>query len=101
MQGVRTGLNDGLSGVEGVNQLADSVADRVREVREDLYGPDGIQFFADALGIPRETWINYEQGVPIPTGVILKLIHLTGASHYWLTTGQGTKYPGRGSGIRR
>jgi hypothetical protein len=40
--------------------------------------------------------MNYEHGAPIPDGVILKLIHLTGASYSWLTTGKGPKYPRRG-----
>jgi hypothetical protein len=87
-----TGVGD-----ERLNQLEDGLADRVREVREDLYGPFGSHFLADALGIPRETWINYENGLTIPAGVILRLTHLSGASHSWLITGEGTKYPERGS----
>ena len=76
-------------------QQAD-LAIRVREVREDLYGEHGAQFLADALGLPVQTWINYEQGVMIPAETILKLIDVTGVSPHWLLTGQGPKYPARG-----
>jgi hypothetical protein len=72
------------------------LAQRVREVREDLYGEHGAQFLADALELPVRTWINYEQGVTIPAEIILKLIHATGVSPRWLLTGQGPKYPARG-----
>jgi hypothetical protein len=76
-------------------QQAD-LAIRVREVREDLYGEHGAQFLADALGLPVQTWINYEQGVMIPAEFILRLIDATGVSPHWLLTGQGLKYPARG-----
>lgn len=69
-----------------------NLADRIREVREDLYGEYGAQFFADALGLPLRTWANYEQGVIIPAVVILKLIDMAGVSPQWLLTGQGPKY---------
>jgi Bacteriophage CI repressor helix-turn-helix domain len=76
-------------------QQAD-LAQRVREVREDLYGEHGTQFLADALGLPLRTWVNYERGVTIPAEIILKLIVATGVSPQWLLTGQGPKYPARG-----
>jgi hypothetical protein len=66
--------------------------ERVRQVREDLDGPNGAQFLADALGIPLKTWLNYERGVTIPAVVILELIEATGASPHWLLTGQGEKW---------
>jgi hypothetical protein len=76
------------------------LAQRVREVREDLYGEYGAQFLADALGLPLGTWANYEHGVIIPAEVILKLIDLTGVNPSWLLTGQEPKYLGRGSADR-
>jgi hypothetical protein len=91
--GLRIGLNDDRIGDDGVNQLKDGRAERVREVREDLYGAHGSHLLADALGIPRETWIDYENGLAIPSFVILRLIHLSGVSGRWLITGRGTKYP--------
>jgi hypothetical protein len=81
-------------------QLRSGLARRVREVREDLDGPHGAQFLADALGLPLETWTNYERGVTIPAEVILRLIDDTGAAPRWLLTGEGSKYPGQDSPIR-
>lgn len=71
------------------------LARRIREVREDLYGPHGAQFLADALGLPLETWANHERGVTIPAEVILRLIDATGVSPRWLLTGEEPKYPRR------
>ena len=56
-------------------------ANRLCEVREDLYGEHGGQFLADALGIPLRTWLNYESGVVMPAQVVLQLIVLSGADH--------------------
>jgi transcriptional regulator with XRE-family HTH domain len=78
-----------------VKQRQADLADRVREVREDLYGRHGAQFMADALGLPLGTWANYERGVTIPAVVILKLIDETGVSPSWLLSGQGPRYSHR------
>jgi hypothetical protein len=86
---------DRADGRAGVEQRQADLADRVREVREDLYGRSGAQFMADALGLPLGTWANYERGVTIPAVVILKLIDATGVSPSWLLNGQGPKYHGR------
>jgi transcriptional regulator with XRE-family HTH domain len=86
--------SDGRANVK--TQHAD-LAQRAREVREDLYGEDGAQSLADALGLPLRTWSNYERGVTIPAIIILKLIDATGVSPRWLRTGQGPKYLGRAS----
>jgi hypothetical protein len=82
-------------GSDGVKQRQAGLAQRVREVRDDLYGPYGAQFLADDLGLPLETWANYERGVTIPAEVILMLIHATGVCPHWLLTGRGPKYPAR------
>ena len=68
------------------------LAQRVREVREDMYGEYGAQFLADALDLPLRTWANYERGVVIPAVVILKLIDVTRVNPCWLLTGRGAKY---------
>ena len=68
------------------------LAQRVREVREDMYGEYGAQFLADALDLPLRTWANYERGVVIPAVVILKLIEVTRVNPCWLLTGRGPKY---------
>ena len=42
------------------NRHRAGLAQRLREIREDLYGEYGSQFLADALEIPLQTWLNYE-----------------------------------------
>lgn len=66
-------------------------ARRLRELREDLYGEDGGQLLADALGIPLRTWLNYESGVVMPAQVALQLLVLTDVDPHWLLTGQGDR----------
>jgi hypothetical protein len=72
-----------------------ALARRVREIRQDLYGEAGGPALAGALGLPAETWANYEGGVIIPAWVILGLIELTGADPHWLLTGRGGRYTTR------
>jgi hypothetical protein len=69
---------------------------RVRNVREHLYGDDAATLAA-ALGLPTETWLNYERGVTMPAVVLLKLIELTGAAPRWLLTGEGACQAGEGT----
>ena len=55
------------------------LADRLREIREDLYGEYGGQCLADALKIPLQTWLGYESGVVVPVKIVLQLM-VMGAS---------------------
>jgi hypothetical protein len=68
------------------------LAERVREIREDMYGRQGVQLLADALEIPPQTWLNYEAGVIMPADVVLKLIVTMRINPNWLLTGQGEMY---------
>ncbi len=69
-----------------------ALAERVREVREELYGNHGGPMLAEALRLPFRTWANYEMGCTIPAQVILSFIELTGADPHWLLHGEGEKY---------
>jgi transcriptional regulator with XRE-family HTH domain len=73
------------------------LAARVRVVRIDSAGdgPEGVARLAESLGLPRQTWANFEAGVTIPALVILRLICLTGVSPRWLLTGRGEAYAGK------
>ena len=73
-------------------QVHKKLADRLREIREDLYGEHGAQFMADALAITVETWLNYEAGVVLPAHVALELVVAAGVNPRWLLTGRGEKY---------
>ena len=67
------------------------IAERVREIREELYGESGIEVVAQDLSVPPETWLNYERGVIMPANVVLAFLDLTGADPHWLLTGEGER----------
>jgi hypothetical protein len=71
------------------------LGNRLREIREELYGEDGVPNLAKKVEVPSRTWSNYETGVTIPGIVLLRFIELTGASSHWLLTGQGPRLAGR------
>ena len=72
------------------------LAERVREIRLELFGEDGGPLLARALHLPYRTWMNYETGVTIPAPVILGFIEFVTASPRWLLTGEGDRYLERG-----
>jgi hypothetical protein len=74
------------------NATHEDLAARLREIREDLYGEHGAQFLADDLGVPLQTWMNFESGVIIPAKIVLKLIVATNVNPGWLLSGKGEKY---------
>ena len=67
----------------------DAFAARVREVRAEFFGDNGIDALATAVGVPANTWRNYERGVTMPAYVLLEFLALTGANPNWLLTGEG------------
>jgi len=69
------------------------LARRVRQVRLDLFGDDCGRL-ADHLGLPLQTWLNYEGGVIMPATVLLEFIEVTRTSPRWLLTGEGHVYGG-------
>jgi hypothetical protein len=74
---------------------------RLRMIREELYGADGIADLAAALGIAIQSWRNYEEiGELAPAQTLLHFIELTGVDPLWLLSGQGDRFrlgysPGR------
>jgi hypothetical protein len=72
------------------------LAQRVGEIRHELYGEHGGPLLAEALRLPYRAWMNYEAGVTIPAVVILRFLAISGASPLWLLRGEGEKYSGRG-----
>ena len=51
-----------------------SIARRVREIRQDLYGESGIETLAEALNVPTATWLNYEWGLTMPADIMLEFL---------------------------
>jgi hypothetical protein len=76
----------------GSRSATSELAGRIKEVRGDRYGPDGVPILAEALKLPAQTWSNYEMGVVVPSLVILKFIDVTGANPLWLLRGQGDRF---------
>jgi hypothetical protein len=72
--------------------LKEVLAQRVRQVREELFGQHGGPLLAEAMQIPFRVWSSYEIGTTIPAEVILKFIEVTSAHPHWLLTGEGPRY---------
>ncbi len=68
------------------------VAERLRDLRSELYGDRGGPELARGLGLPVRTWYNYEGGVTVPAEVILRLIEITQVEATWLLHGLGPKF---------
>ena len=79
------------------------LADRVRQLRADLFGERGGPELARRIGLPIRTWYNYESGVTIPAEVVLRVIELTSVEPMWLLHGEGPKFrppsPARPEGV--
>ena len=69
-----------------------AIASRLREVRDDLYGANGVDSIAKALNVPVATWLNYESGVTMPGELLLTFLVLVGVDPNWLLTGEGERF---------
>jgi Peptidase S24-like len=69
-----------------------ALAERLAQLRCELYGDRGGPEMARRLAIPVRTWYNYEGGVTVPAEVILKIIELTSVEAVWLLNGEGPKF---------
>ena len=69
-----------------------AVAARLAELRSQHFGDEGTAAIAKELGIPAQTWRNYEHGVAAPAEVILKVLVLFAIEPQWLLTGEGIKF---------
>ncbi len=68
------------------------VAERLRDLRTELYGERGGPELARRLGLPVRTWYNYEAGVTVPAEVVLRVIELTSVEATWLLHGTGAQF---------
>ncbi len=69
-----------------------AIARRVVLVRLELYGLEGVPDLAAELGIPSQTWANYELGMAIPAEVLLLFLEVTFTNPLWLLRGIGPRY---------
>lgn len=87
-----------------MNRKAELVR-RVRAIRQHLYGADGLEALAGALGLPAQTWRKYERGITMPAQLFLEFLALTAADPNWLLTGAAERlsaevYPLRSGTVR-
>src|SRR4051794_37589010 len=71
-------------GEDHMPSTPDDLASRLRLIRREAYGEDGIADLAEALGLPAQTWRNCEDGVKVPGEVLLRFLLLTEAEPHWL-----------------
>lgn len=71
---------------------SDLLASRIREIRMEKFGEEGIATMSQAINIPARTWEHYENGITIPGWILLKFIEITGVEPHWLLTGNGERY---------
>jgi hypothetical protein len=83
-----------------MSTMTAGLAHRVRQVREDVFGDEGVPEIAARLRLPEQTWRNYEAGVTMPAQILLGFIAATGADPHWLLTGQGERYSAGSRGRR-
>jgi hypothetical protein len=70
-----------------------TLGDRLRQVRVERFGPDGVDALAQRIGVAPQTWRNYEAiGGLIPAAHLQRFVELTGADPVWLINGRGPKY---------
>jgi hypothetical protein len=72
-------------------QTTIELADRLRRIRVEVFGPDGLDELARLSGIPARTWANHESGITMSAVIMLKFIELTTVEPRWLLNGQGPK----------
>ena len=53
------------------------LAQRLKQIRLELFGQRGGPELARRLNLPTRTWYNYEKGVTIPGEILLDFLHLT------------------------
>lgn len=84
-------MDEGTRGADW-DAIKSSLAQRVCEVRLQLYGVHGGPILAESLKIPFRTWHRYEEGDTIPAHTILRFIELTDVNPHWLLTGEGDRF---------
>lgn len=73
-------------------EVKQAIAERLREIRRELYGDRGGPELARRLGLPARVWYNYESGVTVPAEVLLGFADVTGVNLNWLVSGKGERY---------
>jgi hypothetical protein len=70
----------------------DDLAERVRKIRVEVFGDNGVAILCQAMHITPQTWEHFEHGDTIPAWLILYFIEIAGVEPHWLLTGDGDRY---------
>jgi len=70
----------------------ESISDRLRRARLEVFGPRGRAAFARALGVSPSTYHYYEKGRQPPADLLARAAEVAGAGLQWLLTGQGEPF---------
>ena len=68
------------------------IAQRLATVRSELFGESGQPDIAKHVGVPVQSWRNFEGGVTAPPEVILKVLVLFAVEPNWLLNGEGPTF---------
>lgn len=68
------------------------IARRLAAVRSELFGKDGHSRMAKRIGVPVQSWRNFERGVAAPPDIILTVIVLFDVEPQWLLNGEGPTF---------
>jgi hypothetical protein len=79
-------------GISPMQEHTDLLASRIREIRIEKFGTEGVTALSQGTNTTASTWENFENGVMIPGWILLQFIELTGADPHWLLTGEGGRY---------
>lgn len=69
-----------------------SICERLRALREEVFGARGRATFARAINLSPSTYIYYEKGRVPPSDVLARAGEVTGARVEWLLTGEGPRF---------
>lgn len=69
------------------------INERIAKIRKDQKPKMTQAEFAESIGMPRETYKNYEYGKSLPSGALIRLICMKyNVNQAWLETGEGDPY---------
>ena len=71
-------------------QAKQALARKLRKLRLEHFGEEGVTQLAQLLGLPEATWLNYEAGVTIPGEILLAFVILTETEPRWFLQADGT-----------
>jgi phage repressor protein C with HTH and peptisase S24 domain/transcriptional regulator with XRE-family HTH domain len=70
-----------------------TLSERLKRLRESVFGPRGRAAFARAIDVSPSTYHYYEKGRQPPADLIRRAAEVTGADPDWLLTGRGEPFP--------